>query len=248
MRLLVAVIATGCAVLGLGAADASSSTGTAADCVPLPEAKQGSFRRSDTPSFRLVIGSCVFGTTLAGTSVHDGDYTVTSSSGSASGRMLVSHDQACVGEENYPTSYDYAFTRGAGVLRLTLADQADFCSGRQQDLGSESFVRALSGPVRILTRGATFAASGVMADSGRYDVVKSKAQPKGRKVTLRLRGTKGVVLIRVTRATRPVHAVGSWKVLSATGAYLGLTGAGRESGPLSSLRPRVILTGRVTNI
>src|SRR5436305_3135624 len=99
MRRLAAVITTAGFVLSLGTVTASSSVAGPADCVPLPPAEQGAFRRSDSPSYRLLLGSCVLRTTSAGQPGHDADYNVTSGGG-ASGRMLVSHDRACVGEEN----------------------------------------------------------------------------------------------------------------------------------------------------
>jgi hypothetical protein len=251
MRRRAAVIVATWFVLSLGTVTASSSVAELADCVPLPTTEQGTFRRSDSPSYRLLLGSCVLRTTSAGQPGHDADYNVTSGGG-ASGRMLVSHDRACMGEENYPTSYDYTFTHQAAVLRLTLADQADFCSGREADVGRRAFVRVIAGAIRIVCRGSTsagtFGATGAVTDSGRYEVSRRATYRKTRIVTLRLRGAKGSVGFRVLSPVMPRGARGSWAVVSNAGGYLGLTGSGRESGPLTGAHVRVVLTGRVTNI
>src|SRR5439155_2007821 len=119
-RLLVAALA---GVLLVPLAAGSSAQASKTDCTALEPATQGPYRRSDSAGVRLTLGRCTFSLALRGER-SQGDYTVTSRGGS-SGTILVSHDNACVGEENYPTSYGYAFTRGGNVLRLTLADASD---------------------------------------------------------------------------------------------------------------------------
>ena len=225
------------AALALVGGVARAALARSADCVPLPRSDQGSFRRADSKSARLELGSCTFRMTMAEQVAYEGEYTVTSGTAS-SGRILVSHDRGCVGERNYPASYEYAFTRDASILRLQLADVDDFCSGRHAALATSPFLRVIEGRVQITFRrptATTFKARGAIVDAGRIVL-----RTSGGHVIVRLRGTKGSLLLRVT------NSPGRWFVVSGTGAYLNLRGNGREAGLRAGAR--VVLAGHVTNI
>jgi hypothetical protein len=209
-----------------------------ADCVPLPSSDQGSFRRADSKSVRLELGSCTFRLATAGQVAYEGEYTVTNGTAS-SGRMLVSHDRGCVGEENYPASYDYVFARGAALLELQLADIDDFCSGRAEQL-SARFLRVIDGDVFVGLRrtpsASTFRARGAIVDSGRFAALGALAH-----AVLRLQGTKGSLVLR----TAIVGSALTWSVRSGSGAYEDVRGGGKMR--VVSARLRLVLTGRVTN-
>jgi hypothetical protein len=225
-----------------------AASGETEDCIPLSALSQVLYRNADDAGVRLLLGDCTFELTKRGAHVRGGSYTVTLGGGS-NGRLLLSHDAGCTGEQNYPTSYNYSFIYGGAVLVLRLADSTDVCEGRESDLAGSPFLRVISGKVRIVYTGTwargTFQATGALTDTGTYALSRVRRIGSIRRKTLRLTGAKGAILVTETISGRRRKR---FVVEAGAAGYLDLRGRGAERGPVRLKHLRVTLTGRVANI
>ena len=129
---------------------------------------------------------------------------------------------------------------GATMLAsLALATPA----GAQPPAGPETITTSLSfpsfptAPPYVGTYSGTFTAAGTVSDSGtvstefHFDAVPSPRVGVG-ETTQTLTGAEGTVVLRCSQISKsdPLASTGSCAILSATGAYAGMSGAAKLTG------------------
>jgi hypothetical protein len=110
-------------------------------------------------------------------------------------------------------------------------------SGPQTFTTTISIPAFASSPPYVMTYGGTFTAAGTVSDSGtvstefHFDAVPSPRVGVG-ETTQTLTGAEGTVVLRCSQISKsdPLASTGSCAILSATGAYAGMSGAAKLTG------------------
>jgi hypothetical protein len=198
-------------------------------CRALPAAQRGVYRRVPRDDWRLTLGACRFGALKGKADEGGGVYSVVGRA-----ELVFSRDRGCPGAG--PVRYRFAFD---GLL-LRLAPRGDDpCAGRGDDLGAHRWVKLFRGRETIVydlsSHRGKFRASGAVVDAGTSALSGAR---------LSLVGSHGTIVVALKVAGgRPR----SWKVASATGSYVQMTGGGAASARVIGGLVHATLTGAVAN-
>jgi hypothetical protein len=205
------------------------SAGRAVACRALPTAQRGVYRRVPHDDWRLTLGACRFGARKGTVDEGGGAYSVL-----GRGELVLSGDRGC--PETGAVRYRFAF---AGLL-LRLAPRAeDPCAGRGDDLSGHPWVKLFRGRETIVydlsSRRGKFRAAGAVSDAG-------KAAVSGGRLSLV--GSRGTIVLALKFVGgRPR----TWRVASATGSYVQMTGGGTASARVIGSLVHATLTGTLAN-
>ena len=206
-----------------------ASAGRDLTCRALPSAERGVYRRVPRDGWRLTLGACRFGARKGSADEGGGGYSVV-----GRGELVLSRDRGCadLGAVRYRFAFD-------GYLLRLAPRSGDPCAGRDDDLGGHRWVKLFRGRESIVydlaSRRGKFRAEGAVSDAGTAALSGAR---------LALTGSRGtIVLVLNVVAGRPR----AWKVASATGSYLQMTGSGDVSARVIGALVHATLTGVVSN-